>query len=112
VLLHHPPYSSGKHGNTRRYQWDFASMGVQLVIAGHDHHYERIMRKGVTYLIDGTGGARLYKCYKRMNGSRGCHDNTFGAVFLKVSREQLVAEFRNTTGKVLDTVTVKSSATN
>lgn len=107
VLLHHPPYSSGKHGNTKRYQWDFASMGVQLVISGHDHHYERIMRKGVTYLIDGTGGARLYKCLKRMNGSRGCRDTTFGAVFLMPTETEMKTEFRNTKGKVLDSFVVK-----
>ena len=109
VVLHHPPYSSGKHGNTKRYQWDFASMGVQLVISGHDHHYERIMRKGVTYLVDGTGGARLYKCMKRMNGSRGCRDKTFGAVFLIANQDEMRSEFIDTKGKVLDTFVVKSS---
>jgi predicted phosphodiesterase len=60
VLLHHPPYSSGKHGSTpgaraelepilRRHQ-------VDLVLAGHDHHYERTHAiEGVTYVVSGGG---------------------------------------------------------
>jgi 3',5'-cyclic AMP phosphodiesterase CpdA len=60
VLLHHPPYSSGKHGSTagarevlepilRRHR-------VDLVLAGHDHHYERTHPiDGTTYVVSGGG---------------------------------------------------------
>jgi len=34
----------------------FVRTGVSLVIAGHDHLYERKMRDGVTYVIQGGGG--------------------------------------------------------
>src|SRR5688572_3139440 len=37
VLAHHPPYSSGEHGNTAKLQWPFKAWGATAVLAGHDH---------------------------------------------------------------------------
>jgi predicted phosphodiesterase len=60
VALHHPPYSSGHHGSTpgvsdvlepvlRRHH-------VDLVLAGHDHDYERTHPiHGTTYVVSGGG---------------------------------------------------------
>lgn len=105
VVLHHPPFSSSsKHGSTKRYQWAFRSMGVDLVLSGHDHTYERLEIDGLNYVVDGTGGAKLYKCKKTLvEGSTGCIDKHFGALFLYASKYQLRGVFRNTKDKVLDT---------
>ena len=106
VVLHHPPFSSGKHGSTKQYQWDFTSMGIDLVISGHDHTYERIIHNGTTYVVDGTGGAGLYKCKpKRVAGSLICVDNKYGALFLYVNKYQMRAVFRTATSETLDTFT-------
>jgi hypothetical protein len=60
VTMHHPPYSSGHHGSTsgeddllvpllRRHH-------VDLVLAGHDHDYERtVPLHGITYVVSGGG---------------------------------------------------------
>jgi hypothetical protein len=61
VYLHEPPYSSGDHGSSTDVRAAFAPIfekhGVQLVLAGHDHHYERIApQKGVHYIVTGGGG--------------------------------------------------------
>lgn len=61
VMLHRPPYSSGEHGDTASVkQWFvpiFERAGVDLVLAGHDHNYERFEPKnGVVYLVTGGGG--------------------------------------------------------
>lgn len=61
VYLHRPPYSSGTHGSSERvreaFAPTFARHGVQLVLAGHDHDYERTRAiDGVTYVITGGGG--------------------------------------------------------
>ena len=60
VLLHHPLYSSGRHGSTygarevlepilRRHH-------VDLVLAGHDHDYERTHpQHGITHVVSGGG---------------------------------------------------------
>ena len=60
VALHHPPYSSGKHGSTRgareRLEPILRRHGVDLVLAGHDHHYERTHPlAGTTYVVSGGG---------------------------------------------------------
>ena len=107
VILHHPPYSSGKHSSTKRYQWDYAGMGADLIISGHDHIYERMVRHSATYIVDGTGGAPLYKCkYPQVYGSKVCHDEYFGALFLYVNDSQLRGVYRTTAGVALDSFTL------
>lgn len=61
VYFHRPPYSSGEHGSdlSLRAAWApiFERHGVQLVLAGHDHDYERITpQNGVAYVVTGGGG--------------------------------------------------------
>ncbi|MDP8937172.1 MAG: metallophosphoesterase [Actinomycetota bacterium] len=60
VVLHHPPYSSGRHGSTpgakERLEPVLSRHGVDLVLAGHDHHYERTHPiDGITYVVSGGG---------------------------------------------------------
>jgi hypothetical protein len=60
VALHHPPYSSGDHGSTPGYGTLLKPVldrhHVDLVLAGHDHHYERTQPiDGTTYVVSGGG---------------------------------------------------------
>jgi 3',5'-cyclic AMP phosphodiesterase CpdA len=60
VALHHPPYSSGRHGSTvgarQMLEPILVRHHVDLVLAGHDHHYERTHpQQGVTYVVSGGG---------------------------------------------------------
>ena len=61
VYGHKPPHSSGEHGDDGAFQQWFVPAiekhHVQLVLAGHDHHYERFHPiNGVTYIVTGGGG--------------------------------------------------------
>jgi hypothetical protein len=62
AFFHHPPYSSGKqHGSDKQLREVvepiFLKHGVNLVLAGHEHFYERIKpQKGIYYFISGAGG--------------------------------------------------------
>jgi acid phosphatase type 7 len=61
VYGHRPPHSTGEHGDTALFQQVFVPIleahGVDLVLAGHDHHYERFLpQAGVTYVVTGGGG--------------------------------------------------------
>ncbi len=61
VFLHRPPYSSGSHGSTQSvdnlFVPEFERYGVNLVLAGHDHDYERTQEmNGVTYVVTGSAG--------------------------------------------------------
>ncbi|MBI3297268.1 MAG: metallophosphoesterase [Elusimicrobia bacterium] len=65
VILHVPPYSSGEHGSSVALQRllgpVFERHKVDVVFAGHDHHYERTHPvAGTVYFVVGTGGASLY----------------------------------------------------
>ncbi len=60
AAMHHPPYSSGGHGSDLAVREAVAPLfieyGVDLVLAGHDHHYERtVPLDGVTYVVSGAG---------------------------------------------------------
>jgi hypothetical protein len=64
VYLHKPPYSSGFHGGSALVEDAFVPAfqrhRVQIVFAGHDHHYERTLpMAGVTYVVTGGGGKTL-----------------------------------------------------
>jgi 3',5'-cyclic AMP phosphodiesterase CpdA len=60
AAMHHPPYSSGGHGSDIAVREVveplFVEYGVDLVLTGHDHHYERTLPiGGVTYVVSGAG---------------------------------------------------------
>ena len=62
AFFHHPPYSSGgKHGSSSGLREVveplFLKYGVNVVLAGHEHFYERVKpQKGIYYFISGAGG--------------------------------------------------------
>jgi 3',5'-cyclic AMP phosphodiesterase CpdA len=77
AFFHHPPWSSGEHGSQLAVRREFGPLferyGVDLVLTGHDHNYERSkpMRgsevasaptQGVSYLVVGSGGAPSSRC--------------------------------------------------
>ena len=108
VAMHHPAYSSGVHGSTPQVQaaWVplFARYHVPLVLAGHDHDYERTApQDGVTYVVSG-GGA----------GTRPVGREPFTVVSaarlhyldLEVFADRLVGTAITPEGQVLDTFTL------
>jgi predicted MPP superfamily phosphohydrolase len=62
VYFHHPLYSNGsRHGSNVELRVKLEPFlvryGVNVVLSGHDHHYERFKpQKGVTYFVAGSGG--------------------------------------------------------
>ncbi len=80
VALHHPPYSAGYQGSNtearRVFSPIFECYGVQLVLSGHDHDYQRSERiNGVTYLVSGAA-----------SGTRRTGEESFtGAIVLVAS---------------------------
>jgi len=74
VAVHHPPYSAGYQGSAKDVRATFSPVfertGVQLVLSGHEHDYQRTEEiNGVTYLVSGAGagtrrtGNRSYTAY-------------------------------------------------
>ncbi|MCP4262612.1 MAG: hypothetical protein GY774_34680 [Planctomycetes bacterium] len=64
VIVHHPPYSSGKHGDNKRVRDTVVPLlqnhNVVAVFSGHDHSYERTKAiNGIVYVVTGGGGAPM-----------------------------------------------------
>lgn len=62
VALHRPPYSAGYQGSDLaiRERWTpiLQRHGVQLVLSGHDHDYQRSRPiEGTTYVVSGAGSS-------------------------------------------------------
>jgi hypothetical protein len=61
VFAHKSPYASGAHGSNKDVRAVFGPIlefhRVPLMLAGHDHNYERTEEmNGVTYVVTGGGG--------------------------------------------------------
>ena len=107
VAMHHPPYSSGPHGNTNYMQWPYAEWGADVVLAGHDHCYERLHLDGIMYIVSGLGGASLYSFAEPTQGSVARYNESYGATLLEANSEELRSSFFNIEGKLIDTVTIR-----
>jgi acid phosphatase type 7 len=83
---HHPRWSSGLHGPDRTVAplWRaLARAGAELVLAGHDHHYERFRPiDGIRSFVVGSGGRSLYPAFRRLPGSAALNDRTYGVLHL------------------------------
>lgn len=65
AVMHHPPYTCGKYRSqpvvARRWVPLFERYRVRLVLAAHDHNYQRFVpRHGVTYVVHGGGSGYFY----------------------------------------------------
>ena len=83
---HHPRWSSGLHGSdeTVASLWRIlADGGVDVVLAGHDHHYERFVPiDGIRSFVVGTGGRNHYPVLRRLPRSAAVADRTYGILRL------------------------------
>ena len=105
IFLHRGPYSSSKHGGDRKVRADlepvFVRHRVDLVFSGHDHCYERPgPSKGVTYVVSGGGGKKLYPAGESAWTARSAAAHH--AVFVRVEGERLTLEALEHGGSVLD----------
>jgi hypothetical protein len=109
AVFHHPAYSCGGHSGSaeviRRWVPLFELYGVQLVLSGHDHNYQRFAsQSGVTYVVHGGGAAGLYRprgcpsSYPRRVRARYEH----GFLYVSVAPDQLDVSAVDTRGRVTD----------
>jgi 3',5'-cyclic AMP phosphodiesterase CpdA len=109
ALFHHPPYTCGGHtgdrGVVRSWVPLFESYGVQLVLSGHDHNYQRFApRNGVTYVVHGGGGAGLYRLHgcPRSYPPKVRRFAEYGFVYVSATDDQLDVSAVDPHGRVRD----------
>jgi 3',5'-cyclic AMP phosphodiesterase CpdA len=105
AFLHRSPYGSSRHGGDEKVREDleavFVRHGVDVVFAGHDHVYERTVPiNGVTYVVTGGGGRRLYRAGK--SGWTACSRSAHHAVLVRVGGGHLTFEAVEPDGTVFD----------
>jgi tartrate-resistant acid phosphatase type 5 len=102
VLAHHAPFSSGDHGSSEWMQWPFPAWGADAVLAGHDHHYERLDMAGFPYFVNGLGGASRYSVDEQLPGSQVVYNDDFGAMVVVATRTSLDYKFYAIDGTLVD----------
>jgi hypothetical protein len=103
---HHPRFSSGEHGDGALLGpiWDtLADAGTELVLAGHDHDYERFAplradgtvdeARGMTSFVVGTGGKELRAFERAAPNSIVRNAETWGVLQLVLSPDGWSALF-------------------
>lgn len=115
---HHPLHTSGKHKadpGIERFKdfWMSAQAGgVDVLLNGHDHHFERFAPKdrdgnvssvGMRQFIVGSGGHSLRPVSEPFAvGQEKVIDNTFGYLSLLLFPGRYEWEYKNVVGDVLD----------
>jgi hypothetical protein len=112
VYDHHPPYSSDKlHGSSAYMRWPFAAWGADVVFSGHSHTYERITRGGITYFVNGLGGAPRYAfAATHVAGSARRFKADWGAQKVTVAGTTMTFEFYTVTGALKDRFSLVAGA--
>ena len=106
VVVHHPPWSSGWHGSQGASQWPYAVWGADLVLQGHEHLYERLVRDGEVFVTDGRGGAKAYSVEERLDHSQVAADDSAGATLVEVREGSLLITALDTADAVVDRVEI------
>jgi hypothetical protein len=112
---HRPPFSSGRYGdpeNTARVRplWDTVyEEGVDLVLTGHEHSYERFAPmdaegnrddQGVRLIVAGTGGGNLRSFkYDPLPTTEIRNDDTWGVLKLTLTPSDYSWEFLPVAGE-------------
>jgi acid phosphatase type 7 len=92
VAMHHPRFSSGLHGSDASLAdlWRTLARGrADVVLAGHDHHYERFAQQsGVRQFVVGTGGRTLYPVVTARPRSQARHARSHGLLRLDLGADR------------------------
>lgn len=84
VVYHHPAYSCGKHGDTKKVieKWVPVIEGgdVDIVFSGHDHNYQRFDRDSVQWVVSGGGGRDITPLKPECTATRAATMNQFVSV--------------------------------
>jgi len=109
---HHPRFSSGTHGDNVSMApiWQaLQDAGAELVLAGHDHNYERFARqtasgeadplRGIRQFIVGTGGKNHYGLSTIKANSEVRNQDTYGVLALTLHPNSYDWQFKPESGR-------------
>jgi predicted phosphodiesterase len=117
AFFHHPLYSSGEtHGSAdlqrKLLEPVFLKHGVDVVITGHEHFYERIKpQKGIAYFIVGSS-AKLRKGDLRKSPLTAYgNDATYAFMLIELVGDEMHFQAINGQGATIDAGSIRRQAT-
>lgn len=128
TFMHHPAYSHAIGISGHGPDWDlrnalvplFERYGVDLVAAGHDHHYERTWPTlagrrvdagcGTVHVVSGGGGASRYARDVDASPLLAFGDRVYHFVELRIDAERIRGTAIDRDGTVVDEFTVRPFA--
>lgn len=103
VYLHHPPYCSGLiQGSEEIMRWPYKEWGASVVMAGHEHLYERLNISGLPYYVNGLGGNLRSFFGFPLSGSQVRYRANYGAMLVNAYFDSLVIKFYNINNTLID----------
>jgi len=115
AYMHHPFLSSGPNGSTpalRPMMQLLHNNNTEIVLAGHDHSYERFNpitpedvldpAKGLRLFVVGTGGRDLYTFNRALPNSHFRYNESYGVLRIVMKEAAYDWEFVNIAGITVD----------
>ena len=108
AVFHHPLYSNGeRHGSNVELRVILEPLliaaGVDVVLSGHDHHYERFRpQKGITYFVAGSGG-KLRRGNQPSADTAVLYDAEQAFLLMQVHGDALAFQAISRSGRTVDT---------
>ena len=113
AFFHHPPYSSGEtHGSdeTLRTQLEplFVKYGINVVLTGHEHFYERIKpQKGIAYFITGSSAKLREGNITPADFEAAGFDTGYTFMIVEVVGDDMFYQAMTDAGKTIDSGSIR-----
>jgi hypothetical protein len=118
MFFHHPLYSSGEtHGSAELQRGllepVFLKHGVNVVISGHEHFYERIKpQKGVAYFTIGSSAKLRKGDLAKSNLTAYGNDSDYTFMLMEIVGDELYFQTITAGGKTIDAGSVRRAGKN
>jgi predicted MPP superfamily phosphohydrolase len=111
-FFHHPPYSSGEtHGSAvlqrEKLEPMFVKYGVNVVLSGHEHFYERIKpQKGIQYFILGNSAKVRRGDLQKTDLTEKGFDQGYSFMLIEIAGDDLTFQTISDKGTTIDEGTI------
>jgi len=111
-FFHHPPYSSGEtHGSAvlqrEKLEPVFVKYGVNVVLSGHEHFYERIKpQKGIQYFILGNSAKVRRGDLQKTDLTVKGFDQGYSFMLIEIAGDDLTFQTISDKGTTIDEGTI------
>jgi len=113
MFFHHPLYSSGEtHGSAELQRGllepVFLKYGVNVVLTGHEHFYERIKpQKGIAYFIIGSSAKLRKGDLVKSDLTAYGNDREYAFMLMEIAGDELFFQTINEQGNTIDTGSIR-----